>query len=93
MKLYLAKQCDTSRMPPFIVGKLMVNEPAGFTLSNVLSMVADPHTVSGFRVEENKFFDVINRTYVYRVEILGGKPDLTPEEVYEGEEYEGGGLG
>jgi hypothetical protein len=74
-------------MPPFIIGILQQETPVSYLLSNVLEQVADGDS---FRLVERKFPDYISRTYVYRTELLGVKPDL---DSYEEPLDYGGGMG
>lgn len=90
MRLHLAKQSDTDMMPPYVVGKLQQELPNQYVLSHLLEPVEDPEAEGGFVIEERKTFDVINRTYVWRVEMLGRKPEIVGAQPYGG--Y-GGGLG
>jgi hypothetical protein len=80
-------------MPPFIVGKLQQELPSGYVLTNVLEPVNDERLVVGYRIEERNFFDTINRTYVWRCEILGGKPDLDEMPGASEADYDTGGMG
>lgn len=90
VKLHLAKQSESCGMPPYIVGILQQETPASYHLSNVIEAVPDESRTVGYRVEERKFSDYISRTYVYRVELLGMRPDI--DEFANMEDY-GGGLG
>jgi hypothetical protein len=91
VKLHLAKQSDACPMPPFIIGQLMQELPTSLCLSSVLEPVQDDQSPGGFRIVERKFPDYVYRTYVYRMEVLGLKPDLDDfgNMMYE----EGGGMG
>lgn len=80
VKLHLAKQSDSCRMPPWVVGMLQQELPGAYLLGSVLEMVPDDGHPLGYIWQERKFPDYISRTYVYRVEILGAKPDLMMEE-------------
>lgn len=89
MKLHLAKQSEGCHMPPYIIGKLIQELPNSYCLSNVLDPVQDDNHPRGYRMEERKFQDYVNRTYVYRTEILGLKPDFDDDNFTD----DGGGLG
>jgi hypothetical protein len=79
-------------MPPYIIGRLQQEIPTGYVLSNVLEPVEDQSADSGFRIDERTTFDVVSRTYVWRVEMMGqNRPDIMGTQQY----IEGmsGGLG
>lgn len=89
VKLHLANQTDQTNMPPFVIGVLQKEDPVGFTLSHLLEM----HEDDNFEVElkPRAQLDFINRTYVWRVEILDDKPLDNAE--FQKSMTESGGLG
>lgn len=68
VRLHMARQTDSCRMPDVIIGKLQKETPTEFVLTNVLEITPEG-------VSERNFYDVINRTYVYRCEVIGFRPD------------------
>jgi hypothetical protein len=91
VKLHLAKQSESCQMPPFLIGQLVQELPSSLCLSNVLEPVADEKAPGGFKIVERKFPDYVYRTYVYRMEMLGIRPDL--EDFGSATNDEGGGMG
>lgn len=71
-------------MPPFIIGLLESETPSGYMLSNVLEEDAETYDM-----RHRSGLDFINRTYVWRCEVLG--PTL-PFEI-SGNAGDEGGLG
>lgn len=75
VRLHLVPQTEESGMPQWIVGRLEQELPQWIVLSNVIEADED----SGEPMER-KHRDMVNRTYVWRCEILGiNKPKITSE--------------
>jgi hypothetical protein len=94
VKLHLVPQTENnSAMPPFIIGKLESETPSSYVLSRVIERV---ETSEAFQYMERKAMDFINRTYVWRVEILTEMPTVDELNASEAGKYfddDDGGLG
>ena len=81
----MEKQTESSMMPPYIIGILYKDTPTHYVLTRVLEQNEET-----FELREREGFDFINKTYVWRCEVLG---EERPYDVTEDDGYEGGGLG
>lgn len=88
VRLHLVPQTEgNSTMPPHIIGVLTQETPSAYVLMKVLEEV---ETDLGWTLQPKEGMDFINRTYVWRCEILPEPPQLDGmEDPYNGE----GGLG
>lgn len=73
VKLHLAAQTQPSVIPEFIIGRLEQEAPTSYVLSSVIEEVETSDT---FEVQARQGLDFINRTYVWRLEILDEAPDV-----------------
>lgn len=87
VRLYLERQSEGSFMPPMVVG-LLSNETAGsYVLTKVLEYKEnDDYGLEPIIIDSHNH---INKTYVWRCEVLGEKPPID-EEPFNSDE---GGLG
>lgn len=86
-KLYLVPQNDNHAMPPYVVG-ILTQETAGAYV--LMKMLEETETEEGWDITTSENMNFINRTYVWRVEMLREPPQLEGF----GTEYSGeGGLG
>lgn len=92
VRLYLVPQTQPSPMPEFIVGKLEQETPSSYMLSSVIEEV---DTEDGLSVQATEGMSFINRTYIWRLEILPAAPDLDFINAKERGRYfnDDGGLG
>jgi len=86
VRLHLERQSESSNMPDSIIGFLTDETPGAYVLSKVIDFEEDEY----YKVtpKEDNTINMINRTYVWRCEILGNMPTF---EDYNGEST--GGLG
>ena len=88
VRLWFVPQTEMTTMPPFVEGYLTEETPGAYVLSKVIVEQENEETYQIDRVElvEHNF---INRTYVWRCQLLGRSPVGASEDIYNGE----GGLG
>lgn len=87
VRLYLASQSEGSGMPESVVGFLSEETASGYVLIKTLQYEQDDITYENVPVEVPKTL-IVNRTYVWAVEVMGERP-ISSEEGYNG----AGGLG
>lgn len=84
--LHMAHQTPGTPMPHFIVGILEQELPGSYVLSRVLEQEPDDAHPRGYIFVESTRMDYINRTYVYRLTVLGNhKPDMNLYDAVEGQ--------
>ena len=88
VRLWFVPQTEMTVMPPFIEGFLVEETPGSYVLSKVMVDHENEDTYQLERVEQVGY-NFINRTYVWRCEVLGHNPAGSGEVAYNGE----GGLG
>lgn len=86
VRLWLVPQTDVSEIPPYVEGFLIEETPGAYVLAKIIEeRQNEDFDFEKVAVDEHNF---INRTYVWRCQVLGYNP---AEEV---EDYNGeGGLG
>jgi hypothetical protein len=82
VKLYLVPQTEVSDMPEFVVGHLTGEAAAGYVLNPMVELSEDG------QVTQMLGMNIINKTYVWRCQILDSEPGAS-----EGEENAEEGLG
>jgi hypothetical protein len=65
-------------MPDFIIGLLQESTPANYVLSNVIEEGEHGEPI------ERRDFDFVNRTYVWRCEMIGAQKPFVASEDDEG---------
>lgn len=86
VRLWLVPQTEGVEMPPYVEGFLIEETPGSYVLSRVIEeRQNEDFDYEKVAIEEHNF---INRTYVWRCQVLGYDPTATVEG-YNGE----GGLG
>lgn len=93
VRLFLVPQTDQlNSMPPSVVGLLTGETPGNYTLNPMLETTEDQDTFEEVYVPVGINF--VNKTYVWRCQVLDHKPDVTSvtENSHRSEE-DTGGLG
>lgn len=87
VKLYLEAQSSNTNMPDYVIGIMHSETPLAYCLVAMLV----PQDVNGEMqlVPKEKGMDFINKTYVWRCEILEEEPEFIIPDVV----TEAGGLG
>lgn len=85
VRLYTAPQTETADMPSSVVGLLIKETPYSYVLHPMLDVVAEDGVLEYKEVGTN----AINKTYVWRCQILASMPEKVDTTQY----AIGGGLG
>jgi hypothetical protein len=96
VRLHLAPQTEDSSMPPYVVGLMTGETAAAYVLNPMLEKVEEYDEEYGDIIATDTIAPIgmnfINKTYVWRCQILEEKPDIdsmTSEDSLDSE----GGLG
>lgn len=91
VRLHIAPQTDNTIMPPTVTGLLTGETATSYILNPLLELVEDTETGEPAYLQAG--MNMVNRTYVWRVQILENKPEVEHTEEPQGLGEDDGGLG